>query len=130
MTVKKNKRIVLAKFGVDAHSNGIFIVSSWLRDSGFEVIYMGLYNTAEKVIKTAMQEDVDLIGCSFSEGSHLFHVKKLFKEAKKNGLDNVKFVVGGVIPPEDIKALKKMGVAEVFTAVATKEEIVKSLKSI
>ena len=99
MITKAKTRVIVAKFGLDGHSNGIRIISKWLKDAGFEVIYMGLYNTAEGVIKAALEESVNIIGCSFLGGSHLFYVKKLVQLAKEHKMDNINFIIGGVIPP-------------------------------
>jgi len=120
-------RIIMAKFGLDGHSNGIRIVSNWLQNAGFEVIYMGLYNTAEGVIKAARDEDADIIGCSFLEGAHIFFIKKLLELATKNNMHQLKFIVGGVIPPADVIELKKMGVSKVFTPGTTREVIVSNI---
>jgi methylmalonyl-CoA mutase C-terminal domain/subunit len=130
MTSKVKTRIMMAKFGLDGHSNGIRIVSKWLQDAGFEVIYMGLYNTAKGIIKAAQEENVDIIGCSFLEGAHMFYTKKLVNLANKNRLDQVKFVVGGVIPPGDINKLKKMGIKEVYTPGTPKDVIIDGLKAL
>ncbi|OGO23929.1 MAG: hypothetical protein A2144_07675 [Chloroflexi bacterium RBG_16_50_9] len=123
-------RIIMAKFGLDGHSNGIRIVSRWLQDAGFEVIYMGLYNTAEGIIKAAREEDVDIIGCSFLEGAHMFFTKKLVALAARNKLRHVKFAIGGVIPPDDIHKLKKMGIKEVYTPGTPKDVIISGLKAL
>jgi methylmalonyl-CoA mutase C-terminal domain/subunit len=130
MTNENKTRIVMAKFGLDGHSNGIKIVSKWLQDAGFEVIYMGLYNTAEGVIKAATEEDVRIIGCSFLEGAHMFFIKQMAALVARNKLHQLKFVVGGVIPPDDVAELKKMGVSEVFTPGTPRDVIVSSLKSL
>ncbi len=126
----KKSRIILAKCGLDGHENGIKIVSQWLKEEGFEVLYIGLYNTPEGIIRTAIEENIDIIGLSFLEGSHLYYFEKIREIAKKRGLENVKFVIGGVIPPEDIAILKKMGVDEVFTPGATREAICKGIRSL
>lgn len=130
MTTKAKTRIMMAKFGLDGHSNGIRIVSKWLQDAGFEVIYMGLYNTAEGVIKAALEEDVNIIGCSFLEGSHLFYVKRLVELAKEYKMNNVKLVVGGVIPPDDVLRLKELGVKEVYTPGAPRDVIIDGIKAL
>lgn len=130
MTGKAKTRIMMAKFGLDGHSNGIRIVSNWLQDAGFEVIYMGLYNTAEGVIKAAQEENVSIIGCSFLEGAHMYYTRKLVNLAKKKGLDQVKFVVGGVIPPADVPKLKKLGIHQVYTPGTTKDVIIHGLKAL
>lgn len=130
MNDKEKKRIMMAKFGLDGHSNGIKIVSKWLLDAGYEVIYMGLYNTPEGVIKAAQEENVDVIGCSFLEGAHIFFVKKMVKLAVKSGLDRVPIVVGGVIPPDDIPRLKKLGVKTVFPPGTLKEAVLDGFKAL
>ncbi len=126
----KKSRIILAKCGLDGHENGIKIVSQWLRDEGFEVLYLGLYNTPEGIIRAAIEENIDIIGLSFLEGSHLYYFEKIREIAKKRGLENVKFVIGGVIPPDDIEILKKMGVDEIFTPESTREAICKGIRSL
>ena len=130
MTTKAKTRIMMAKFGLDGHSNGIRIVSKWLQDAGFEIIYMGLYNTAEGVIKAALEEGVSIIGCSFLEGSHLFYVKRLVELAKEHKMDNVKLVIGGVIPPDDVLRLKELGVKEVYTPGAPRDVIIDGIKAL
>ena len=126
----KRPKVILAKCGLDGHDNGIKIVSHWLRDEGFEVLYLGLYNTPEGIMKAALQENVDIIGLSFLEGSHLFYFERLKDLAQKNGLERVKFVLGGVIPPDDSEELRKMGVVEVFTPGTPREVICRGLRSL
>jgi methylmalonyl-CoA mutase C-terminal domain/subunit len=123
-------RIIMAKFGLDGHSNGIKIVSRWLQDAGFEVIYLGLYNTPEGVIKAAGEEDVSIVGGSFLEGAHLFFTRKLVALAARDKLQHLKFVVGGVIPPDDVDELKRMGVSEVFTPGTPRDSIVSCFKAL
>jgi len=130
VTTKAKTRIMMAKFGLDGHSNGIRIVSKWLQDAGFEIIYMGLYNTAEGVIKAALEEGVSIIGCSFLEGSHLFYVKRLVELTKEHKMDNVKLVIGGVIPPDDVLRLKELGVKEVYTPGAPRDVIIDGIKAL
>jgi methylmalonyl-CoA mutase C-terminal domain/subunit len=127
---KAETRIIMAKFGLDGHSNGIRIVSKWLQDAGFSVIYMGLYNTAEGVIKAALEEDVSIIGCSFLEGSHLFYVQRLAELAKKHKMDDIKLVVGGIIPPDDVMKLKELGVKEVYTPGTLKDVVIAGIKAL
>lgn len=113
--MQNRKRILIGKIGLDGHDNGIRIVSKWLADTGFEVIYLGLYNTPEGVIRAVIQENADFIGCSFLGGEHLFYCKKLVHLLRENGLGDKKVIVGGVIPPDDVKALKDMEVPAIFT---------------
>jgi methylmalonyl-CoA mutase C-terminal domain/subunit len=113
--MKNKKRILIGKIGLDGHDNGIRIVSKWLADAGFEVIYLGLYNTPEGMVRAVLQENADLIGCSFLGGEHLFYCRKLLELLRKNGLEDKKLIVGGVVPPDDVNALKAMGVSAIFT---------------
>jgi methylmalonyl-CoA mutase C-terminal domain/subunit len=130
MVKKKKARIILAKFGLDGHDNGIKTVAKWLRDAGFEVIYMGLYNTAEGIIKAAQEEDVNLVGASFMEGEHMYYTPRLLELAREKGMKNLKFAVGGVIPPDDVKKLKELGVNEVYTAGTPREVIINGIKAL
>ncbi len=109
----KNKRILLAKMGLDCHDTGIITVAQQLRESGFEVIYLGLHNAAPQVIKAAEEEDVDLIGVSFLSGQHMAQMRNLLKAMQAAKL-STPVVCGGVIPEDDAAELKKMGVAEVI----------------
>jgi len=106
-------RILIAKVELDGHDRGIKVVSQWLRDSGMEVVYLGAYRTAEDVIKSAVHEDVGIIGLSFQGGQHLFCVPEVAEKMKENNL-NIPLVVGGNIPNKDINKLKQFGVSEVF----------------
>jgi methylmalonyl-CoA mutase C-terminal domain/subunit len=130
MVKKKKVRIILAKFGLDGHDNGIKTIAKWLRDAGFEVIYMGLYNTAEGIIKAAQEEDVNLVGASFMEGEHMYYVPRLLELAREKGLKNLKFAVGGVIPPDDVKKLKELGTQAVYTAGTPREVIIDGIKAL
>ena len=120
-------RLLLGKMGLDAHDNGIIIVAKWLADAGFEVVYAGIYNTPESLLQSALQEGVDAIGCSFLGGEHLFYVRKLTKLLKARQINKIKLIVGGVIPPEDVDELKRLGVGCVFTPGAMRDTIIKSL---
>lgn len=108
-------RILIAKVELDGHDRGIKVVSQWLRDSGMEVVYLGAYRTAEDVIKSAVQEDVSIIGLSFQGGQHRFFIPEFTEKMRENSL-NIPLVVGGNIPSKDITKLKQMGVSEVFPA--------------
>ncbi len=87
-----------------------------LRDAGMEVIYTGLFQTAEMIMQTALQEDVDIIGLSFLSGGHLHYTQEVINLLKAEGLDHLPVLVGGVIPKVDVSRLKQMGVCEVFRA--------------
>lgn len=123
-------KVLLAKMGLDGHDNGITIIAKWLRDAGFEVVYAGLYNTPARVISAARQEDVDLIGLSFLGGEHFYYSEKLVQNLKEEGMENVKLVLGGVIPPEDVEPLKQMGITEVFTPGTLRQTIIDSFQAL
>jgi len=112
---RKSIRALIAKIGLDGHEIGMKVVSSFLREIGVEVVYLGPYQTAESVVNSAIQEGVDIIGLSFLGGDHLNHMPKVQRLLKSKGL-KIPVIVGGVIPRQDIQALKDMGVKEVFEA--------------
>ena len=103
------KKIVLAKVGLDGHDNGIRIVSKWLMDGGYEVVYTGLYNTPERVLQIALEEDADAIGVSFLGGEHLIYARKFVSLLQEKEMLHVKLMIGGVIPPMDVEELGKTG---------------------
>ena len=128
--MENRKRILIGKIGLDGHDNGVRIVSKWLADAGLEVIYLGLYNTPDGIVRAVIQENVDLIGCSFLGGEHLFYCKKLLHLLRENGLGDRKLIVGGVIPPDDVKALKAMGVSAIFTPGTMRDTILQKVKEL
>lgn len=112
--MEKKIRILVAKPGLDGHDRGAKIVARALRDAGMEVIYTGLHQTTEMIVETAIQEDVDAIALSLLSGAHMtlfVDVTNLLKEKK---MEDVLVIGGGVIPKEDIPALKKEGISGVF----------------
>lgn len=106
-------RILLAKMGLDCHDTGIITVAQQLREGGFEVIYLGLHNSADQVAKAALEEDADLIGVSFLSGQHITQMRKLFDSLRARELETP-VVCGGVIPDDDAEELLSMGVREVI----------------
>jgi methylmalonyl-CoA mutase C-terminal domain/subunit len=128
--MRGKKRILIGKIGLDGHDNGIRIVSKWLADAGFEVIYLGLYNTPEGIVKAVVQENADLIGCSFLGGEHLFYCRKVLDLLRQNGLEDKKLIVGGVIPPDDVKTLKEMGVSAIFTPGTMRKAIIQKVNEL
>jgi ethylmalonyl-CoA mutase len=108
-------RILVAKPGLDGHSNGAEQIAVRARDCGFEVIYQGIRLTPEEIVAAAVAEDVHLVGVSILSGSHRELVPAIVEGLLAAGLDDVPVVVGGIIPPEDAKALIANGVAAVFT---------------
>ncbi len=127
METKNKIRVLIAKPGLDGHDKGAKIVALALRDAGMEVIYSGLHQTLDQIIKTATQEAVDVIGLSIMSGAHLPIAEKLIAMMKDNGLDDVCLTVGGVIPHQDIPRLKKMGVAEVFPGGTSFDDIISGM---
>ena len=124
----KKIRVLVAKPGLDGHDRGAKVVARALRDAGMEVIYSGLHQTAEMIVKTAIQEDVDVIGLSLLSGAHMtlfIDVAVLMKERK---IEDVLILGGGIIPERDIPRLKKAGIAEVFGPGTPVEDIVSYIK--
>jgi methylmalonyl-CoA mutase C-terminal domain/subunit len=126
--MEKRIRILVAKPGLDGHDRGVKVVARALRDAGFEVIYTGLHQTPEMIVSAAVQEDVRAIGLSILSGAHLHLFKKVKELLKEQKADDVILFGGGIVPDEDIKELKKMGVNEVFTPGTTTDEIISWVK--
>lgn len=124
----KRIRVLIAKPGLDGHDRGAKVVVHTLKDAGMEVIYTGLHKTIEEIVKAASQEDVDVIGLSIYSGAHLPLSKKLMERVKEEGLIDKLVLVGGNIPPRDIKTLLSYGVTGVFPTGAKLDDIVKFIK--
>jgi methylmalonyl-CoA mutase C-terminal domain/subunit len=122
-------RVLLAKMGLDCHDTAMVALAQALRDAGMEVVYLGLHNSAEKIVATAAQEDVDVVGLSFLSGQHLPQTRKLTEAMRAQGLQDLLLVVGGVIPRDDVPRLKAMGVAGVFTPGTMMRDIVEYLRT-
>lgn len=123
--MKKKLRILIGKPGLDGHDRGAKIIARALRDAGYEVIYSGLHQTPEMIVNTAIQEDVDAIGLSILSGAHNFLFPEIIKLLKQKGVGDIKIFGGGIIPEDEIKDLKKKGVAEIFLPGADTRDIVK-----
>ncbi len=113
--MKRPYRVVVAKPGLDGHDRGAKVIARALRDAGFEVIYTGLHQTPEQIVRAAVEEDADAVGMSLLSGAHLTLVPRVVDGLRAEGLGDVVVVVGGIIPEADIPLLKARGVAEVFT---------------
>ena len=122
-----SKRILLAKMGLDCHDTGIITVASVLRDAGYEVIYLGLHNYADNVVKVAIEDDVDAIGISFLSGQHMTQMKRLLAQMHNQGFA-VPVFCGGVIPPDDAAQLKALGVAEVIPPGTLSAEVIRLIE--
>ena len=110
----KTTRVLIGKPGLDGHDRGAKVVAHALKEAGMEVIYTGLHKTVDQIIRTAIQEDVDVIGLSIMSGAHIPILEKLMKRVKEEGLHDRLVVVGGVIPSRDVSKLKKLGVRGIF----------------
>jgi methylmalonyl-CoA mutase C-terminal domain/subunit len=122
-------RVLVAKPGLDGHDRGAKVIARALRDAGMEVIYTGLRQTPEMIISAALQEDVDVIGLSILSGAHNAIVPRVLELAKQNKMDDVLVLVGGIIPNQDIAALKEGGVAGVFQPGTPMDDIVQFIKA-
>jgi len=121
-------RVLVAKPGLDGHDRGAKVIARALRDAGMEVIYTGLRQTPEMIVNAALQEDVQVIGLSILSGAHNAIVPRVMDLLKQNKMDDVLLIVGGIIPDQDINALKKAGVAAIFQPGTSMDEIVKFIR--
>jgi methylmalonyl-CoA mutase C-terminal domain/subunit len=121
---KKKIRVVVAKPGLDGHDRGAKIIARALRDAGMEVIYTGLHQTPEQIVETVIQEDADAVGLSILSGAHMTLVPRVMELLREQGADDVIVTLGGTIPSDDVKELKELGVAEVFTPGASTQDAV------
>src|SRR5487761_512788 len=128
MTDKKI-RVLIAKPGLDGHDRGAKIIARALRDAGMEVIYTGLRQTPEMIVNAALQEDVHVIGLSILSGAHNAIVPRVLDLLKKNRMDDVLVVLGGIIPDQDIANLKTAGVAAIFLPGTAMDQIVQFIRA-
>jgi methylmalonyl-CoA mutase cobalamin-binding domain/chain len=117
-------RVLVAKPGLDGHDRGAKVIARAFRDAGFEVIYTGLRQTPEQIVNAALQEDADVVGLSVLSGAHMTLCPRIMELMKKEGLDEVLVVIGGIIPDHDIAKLKALGISEVFQPGASTEDII------
>ena len=127
MTEKKIK-ILVGKPGLDGHDRGAKVTALALRDAGMEVIYTGLHQTIEQIVRAAVQEAVDVIGLSIMSGAHLPICKRLLETLKSEGIEDIPVAVGGVIPKRDIAKLKELGIEGVFPGGTSFDEIVAGIR--
>jgi methylmalonyl-CoA mutase C-terminal domain/subunit len=123
-------RVIVAKPGLDGHDRGAKVVARALRDAGMEVIYTGLRQSPEQIVAAAAQEDASVIGLSILSGAHLPICAKVLDLLRDKGMADVRVVVGGIIPAQDIPELKRMGVADVFLPGASLEDVVRSVSGV
>jgi len=122
-------KVLIAKPGLDGHDRGAKVLARGLRDEGFEVVYTGLRQTPDMVVTAALQEDVDVVGLSILSGAHMTLVPKVCRLLREAGVDDVLVVVGGIIPDDDVPALKEAGVAATFGPGTTIGEVADFLRA-
>jgi methylmalonyl-CoA mutase C-terminal domain/subunit len=128
MRPEKKIKVIIGKVSLDGHDRGIKVVARFLRDAGMEVVYLGPFNTPEKIVNTALQEDADVIGLSFLSGEHLTYTPLVAELLKEKKMDDVLFIIGGIFPRQDIPLLKEMGASEVFIGGSSMESIITYLR--
>jgi methylmalonyl-CoA mutase C-terminal domain/subunit len=117
-------RVLVAKPGLDGHDRGAKVIARAFRDAGFEVIYTGLRQTPEQIVNAALQEDVDVVGLSVLSGAHMTLCPRIMELMRKEGLNDVLVLVGGIIPDQDVPKLKEQGISEIFQPGASTEDII------
>ncbi|MFF2852571.1 cobalamin B12-binding domain-containing protein [Streptomyces sp. NPDC058001] len=122
-------KVVVAKPGLDGHDRGAKVVARALRDAGMEVVYTGIYQTPESILRAVVQEDADVLGLSSLSGAHLEYAKELGELLRDNDRQDVLFVLGGTVPPEDAEVLSGYGVHAVFGPGTPTAELVKYIKA-
>jgi len=126
--MKRKPRILIGKVGLDGHEVGARVVAKSLANAGMEVIYTGLRQTPEMIVRTAIEEGVDLVGISILSGSHMSFFPEILRLLREFKVDDIYFIAGGIIPAEDIGPLKEMGVKEIFPPETPTSEIVQFVK--
>jgi len=128
MPAEHKIRVLVAKPGLDGHDRGAKVIARALRDAGMEVIYTGLRQTPEMIVNASLQEDVDVIGLSILSGAHNAIVPRVMDLLKQNKMDDVLVLVGGIIPDQDVAALKERGVAGIFQPGTAMDDIIQFIR--
>lgn len=128
MEVEKKIRVLAAKPGLDGHDRGIKVVASALMDAGMEVVYTGLRQTPEQIVKAAVQEDVDVIAMSILSGAHDYLFPRVMDLLKERGAEDILVLGGGIIPDEDIPALQACGIAAIFGPGTSTQDIIQYIR--
>ena len=123
-------RVLVAKPGLDGHDRGAKIIARALRDAGMEVIYTGLRQTPEMIVEAALQEDVNVIGLSILSGAHMTLLPRIFDLLRTHDMTDVKVIVGGIIPDDDLAPLRTMGVSAIFGPGANTTAIAEQIKQL
>jgi methylmalonyl-CoA mutase C-terminal domain/subunit len=122
-------RVLVAKPGLDGHDRGAKVVARALRDAGMEVIYTGIRQTPEMIAEAALQEDVDVVGLSILSGAHMALCPRIVNLLRKEGMEDVVVLLGGIIPDEDIEPLKALGVKGVFGPGTSTQDIIDFIRN-
>ena len=131
MTMRPMKiKILVGKPGLDGHDRGAKVTALALRDAGMEVIYTGLHQTVDQIVRAAVQEGVGIIGLSIMSGAHLSICEKLLEKMKQEGIDSTGVVVGGVIPARDVEKLKRLGIKGVYPGGTPFDVMIEGIKAI
>lgn len=128
MNREKKIRVLAAKPGLDGHDRGIKVLASSLMDAGMEVIYTGLRQTPQQIVESAIQEDVDVIAMSILSGAHDYLFPRVMELLREKGVEDILVLGGGIIPEEDISALKECGIAEIFGPGTKTDDIINYIK--
>ena len=126
----KKIRILLAKPGLDGHDRGLKVIANALKDAGMEVIYTGLRQTPDVIVKAAIQEDVDAVGMSILSGAHMTLFPAVLNLLKEKNAEHILLFGGGIIPEKDIEELQKQGVGKLFTPGASTTEIIEYIEKV
>ena len=129
MNETRKLRLLGGKVGLDGHDRGAKIIARAFRDAGFEVIYTGLHQSPEQVVATAIQEDVDAVSLSILSGAHNYLFPRVIELLREKGAPDIAVFGGGIVPDEDVPALKQAGVLEIFTPGASTENVVAWVKT-
>jgi methylmalonyl-CoA mutase C-terminal domain/subunit len=129
MTASAPIRVMVAKVGLDGHDRGARVVARALRDGGMDVIYTGLHRTPDEVVAAAVQEDVDVLGISLLSGAHMTLVPRIVELLREARADDIRIVLGGVIPDEDVGKLRALGVADVVLQDTPPDEVVRRVRA-
>ncbi len=129
MTEEIKIRVLVAKPGLDGHDRGAKVVARALRDAGMEVVYTGIRQTPGMIVEAAVQEDVDVVGLSILSGAHMELFPPIAEGLKKKGKTDVLLVAGGIIPDEDVPALRKIGIKAVFGPGTPTPKIIEFIRS-
>jgi methylmalonyl-CoA mutase C-terminal domain/subunit len=129
MNSTKKIRVLAAKPGLDGHDRGIKVIASALMDAGMEVIYTGLRQTPQQIVEASIQEDVDVIAMSILSGAHDYLFPRVMELLGEKGVEDILVIGGGIIPEEDIPALKESGISEVFGPGTYTDEIITYIRA-